>query len=42
MKIIITLLIINLFTYFDNNISKINEIKKKPKEILVKKNMIKL
>ena len=31
MKIIITLLIINLFTYFDNNISKINEIKKEAK-----------
>ncbi len=32
MKIIITLLIINLFTYFDNNISKINEIKKEAKK----------
>ena len=31
MKIITTLLIINLFTYFDNNISKINEIKKEAK-----------
>ena len=31
MRIIITLLIINLFTYFDNNISKINEIKKEAK-----------
>ena len=31
MKIIITLLIINLFTYFDKNISKINEIKKEAK-----------
>ena len=31
MKTIITLLIINLFTYFDNNISKINEIKKEAK-----------
>ena len=32
MKIIITVLIINLFTYFDNNISKINEIKKEAKK----------
>ena len=31
MKIITTLLLINLFTYFDNNISKINEIKKEAK-----------
>ena len=31
MRIIITLLIINLFTNFDNNISKINEIKKEAK-----------
>ena len=31
MKIIITILIINLFTYFDKNISKINEIKKEAK-----------
>ena len=33
MKIIITLSIISLFTYFvDNNISKINEIKKEAKK----------
>ena len=39
MKIIITLSIISLFTYFvDNNISKINEIKKEAKKNFSEKN----